>query len=195
MDKLVIASYNIRYARGPYLISGGLRRKMGLMSLTRRSEHVARQISAAAQAFSDGVLLPRVDVLALQEADICTRRTGGHHVAKELAAELGMTMMHEAAGIPRGVAPVKRQWWLDFEEPIDLHDSGDTGVALLSRLPLIRRDAHRSAVARVSMASAAGDCGDDRSWITSTSTLQRARRSARGHQWSTGPTRSGCGAS
>jgi endonuclease/exonuclease/phosphatase family metal-dependent hydrolase len=26
---------------------------------------------------------------------------------------------------------------LDFEEPIDLHDSGDTGVALLSRLPLI----------------------------------------------------------
>ena len=45
-------------------------------------------------------------------------------------------MFHEAAGIPRGVAPVKRQWWLDFEEPIDLHDSGDTGVALLSRLPL-----------------------------------------------------------
>lgn len=136
MDKLVIASYNIRYARGPYLISGGLRRKMGMMSLTRRSEHVARQISAAARAFSDSVLLPRVDVLALQEADICTRRSGGHHIAKELAAELGMTMMHEAAGIPRGVAPVKRQWWLDFEEPIDLHDSGDTGVALLSRLPL-----------------------------------------------------------
>lgn len=136
MDKLVIASYNIRYARGPYLITGGLRRKVGLMSLTRRSEHVARQISAAARAFSDGVLLPRVDVLALQEADLCTQRSGGHHVAKELAAELGMTMMHEAAGIPRGVAPVKRQWWLDFEEPIDMHDSGDTGVALLSRLPL-----------------------------------------------------------
>ena len=136
MDKLVIASYNIRYARGPYLITGGLRRKMGLMSLTRRSEHVARQISAAARAFSDGVLLPRVDVLALQEADLSTQRSGGHHVAKELAAELGMTMMHEAAGIPRGVAPVKRQWWLDFEEPIDMHDSGDTGVALLSRLPL-----------------------------------------------------------
>jgi endonuclease/exonuclease/phosphatase family metal-dependent hydrolase len=136
MDKLVIASYNIRYARGPYLITGGLRRKMGLMSLTRRSEHVARQISAAARAFSEGVLLPRVDVVALQEADLSTQRSGGHHVAKELAAELGMTMMHEAAGIPPGVAPVKRQWWLDFEEPIDMHDSGDTGVALLSRLPL-----------------------------------------------------------
>lgn len=136
MDKLVIASYNIRYARGPYLITGGLRRKVGLMSLTRRSEHVARQISAAARAFSDGDLLPRVDVLALQEADLGTQRSGGHHVAKELAAELGMTMMHEAAGIPRGVAPVKRQWWLDFEEPIDMHDNGDTGVALLSRLPV-----------------------------------------------------------
>jgi endonuclease/exonuclease/phosphatase family metal-dependent hydrolase len=136
MDKLVVASYNIRYARGPYLITGGLRRKMGLMSLTRRSEHVARQISAAARAFSDGVLLPPVDVLALQEADLFTQRSGGHHVAKELAAELGMNVMHEATGLPRGVAPVKRQWWLDFEEPIDMHDSGDTGVALLSRLPM-----------------------------------------------------------
>ena len=133
---MIIASYNIRYARGPYLITGGLRRKMGLMSLTRRPEHVARQISAAARAFSDGVLLPRVDVLALQEADQRTRRSGGHDVAKELAAQLDMNMIHEGAGIPRGVAPVKREWWLDFEEPIDLHDPGDTGVALLSRLPL-----------------------------------------------------------
>ena len=136
MHKLVIASYNIRYARGPYLISGGLRRKMGLMSLAGRPEHVGRQISTAARAFTDGKLLPRVDVLALQEADMRTKRTGGHHVAEELAAELGMHWAHEPAGIPRGVKPVKRQWWLDFEEPIDLHDSGDTGVALLSRLPL-----------------------------------------------------------
>jgi endonuclease/exonuclease/phosphatase family metal-dependent hydrolase len=136
MDKLVIASFNIRYARGPYLISGGIRRKMGLMSLKGRPEHVAQQISAAARAFTDGKLLPRVDVLALQESDKQTKRTGGHHVAEELAAELGMHWSHEGAGIPRGVKPVKRQWWLDFEEPIDLHDSGDTGVALLSRLPL-----------------------------------------------------------
>ena len=135
MDKLVIASYNIRYARGPYLISGGLRRKLGLMSLTQRPQHVARQISFAARAFSDGVLLPRVDVLALQEADKCTGRSGGHDVAKELAAELGMSLTHEGAGIP-SVPPAKRQWWLDFEEPIAINDSGDTGVALLSRLPL-----------------------------------------------------------
>lgn len=136
-NKLVIASYNIRYARGRYLITGGLRRKMGLMSLARRPQHVGRLISTAARAFSDGALLPRVDILALQEADKRTKRTGGHHVAKELASEMGMHWAHAPAGIPRGIAPAKRQWWLDFEEPIDLHDSGDTGVALLSRLPLI----------------------------------------------------------
>ncbi len=135
-NKLVIASYNIRYARGPYLISGGLRRKVGLMNLGRRPQHVGRLISAAARAFTDGRLLPPVDLLALQEADKGTARTGGHHVAKELASEMDMHWVHAPAGIPRGVAPVKRQWWLDFEEPIDLHDSGDTGVALLSRLPL-----------------------------------------------------------
>ncbi|HEU4508184.1 MAG TPA: endonuclease/exonuclease/phosphatase family protein [Pyrinomonadaceae bacterium] len=135
-NKFVIASYNIRYARGPYLISGGLRRKIGLMSLARRPQHVGRLISAAAKAFTDGRLLPPVDVLALQEADKGTARTGGHHVAKELATEMGMHWVHAPAGIPRGIAPVKRQWWLDFEEPIGLHDRGDTGVALLSRLPL-----------------------------------------------------------
>lgn len=135
-DKLVIASYNIRYARGPYLISGGLRRKIGLMSHARRPQHVGRMIAVAARAFSAGELLPRVDVLALQEADKRTVRTGGHHVAQELAAKLGMNWAHAPAGIPRGVTPVKRQWWLDFEEPIDLHDKGDTGVALLSRVPL-----------------------------------------------------------
>jgi len=136
VPKLVVASYNIRYARGPYLISGGLRRKLGLMSWRRRPEHVGRMISAAALAFSDGKLLPRADVLALQEADKCTLRTGGHDVARELAEQMGVQWEHAPAGIPRGVVPVKRQWWLDFEEPIGLNDSGDTGVALLSRLPL-----------------------------------------------------------
>jgi len=140
-NRFVIASYNIRYARGPYLISGGLRRKFGLMNLARRPQHVGRLITAAAQALSEGRFLPPVDVLALQEADKRTARTGGHHVAQELAGEMGMFWVHAPAGIPRGVAPAKRQWWLDFEEPIDLHDSGDTGVALLSRLPF--DDVHR----------------------------------------------------
>ena len=135
-SRLVIASYNIRYARGPYLISGGVRRKLGLMNMRQRPQHVGRLISDAAQVFSHGELLPRVDVLALQEADKRTVRTGGHHVAQELATQLDMSWVHAPAGIPRGIKPVKREWWLDFEEPIDLHDSGDTGVALLSRLPL-----------------------------------------------------------
>jgi len=135
-NKIVVASYNIRYARGPYLISGGVRRKLGLMSLRRRPQHVGRLINDAARAFSTGELLPRVDVLGLQEADKRTRRTGGHHVAPELATHLAMNWVHAPAGIPRGIKPAQREWWLDFEEPIDLHDSGDTGVALLSRLPL-----------------------------------------------------------
>ena len=135
-SKLVIASYNIRYARGPYLIQGGIARKLGLMSLAHRPQHVGNMISVAARAFSNGQLLPAVDVLALQEADKRTIRTGGHHVACELASQLQMNWVHAPAGIPRGIKPVKRQWWLDFEEPIGLHDEGDTGVALLSRLPM-----------------------------------------------------------
>jgi endonuclease/exonuclease/phosphatase family metal-dependent hydrolase len=135
-DRLIVASYNIRYARGSYLISGGLRRKLGLMNLRRRPQHVAQLLADAARIFASDKLLPRVDVLALQEADKRTVRTGGHHVAQELASQLDMNWAHAPAGIPRGVRPVKREWWLDFEEPIDLHDAGDTGVALLSRLPL-----------------------------------------------------------
>ena len=135
-NRLVIASYNIRYARGPYLISGGVRRKLGLMSLRHRPQHVAKLIADAARAFANGKLLPRVDVIALQEADKRTVRTGGHHVAQELANELDMNWVHAPAGIPRGIKPAQREWWLDFEEPIDLHDAGDTGVALLSRMPL-----------------------------------------------------------
>jgi endonuclease/exonuclease/phosphatase family metal-dependent hydrolase len=134
--KLVVASYNIRYARGPYLIPGGIARKLGLMRHARRPQHVGNLISVAARAFTSGTLLPAVDVLALQEADKRTVRTGGHHVASELAAQLHMNWAHAPAGIPRGVKPVQRQWWLDFEEPIDLYDEGDTGVALLSRLPM-----------------------------------------------------------
>ncbi len=93
-------------------------------------------ISNAALAFSNGELLPPVDILALQEADKRTARTGGHHVAQELATQLDMNWVHAPAGIPRGIKPAKREWWLDFEEPIDLHDPGDTGVALLSRFPM-----------------------------------------------------------
>jgi endonuclease/exonuclease/phosphatase family metal-dependent hydrolase len=81
-------------------------------------------------------LLPRVDVLALQEADKGTKRAGRHHVARALGEALGMNWIHVPAGIPRGIKPQTRQWWLDFEEPIELYDTGDTGIGLLSHLKL-----------------------------------------------------------
>jgi endonuclease/exonuclease/phosphatase family metal-dependent hydrolase len=134
---IVIASYNIRYAIGSRLISDGLLRKAGLTRLAGRDdEGVAQNIRTAAHAFSDGELLPVVDVLALQEADKRTKRARRHHIASELAEALRMNWIHLPAGIPRGQKPTTRQWWLDFEEPIDLYDAGDTGIGLLSRLPL-----------------------------------------------------------
>ena len=134
--RLVVASYNIRYAVGCYLISSGILRKVGVNPPRQRSKAVANNITMAARAFSEGRLLPRPDILALQEADKQTGRAGGVHVTRELAAQLEMNWVHAPAGIPRGVPPKKRQWWLDFEEQIGLNDPGDTGVALLSNMEL-----------------------------------------------------------
>lgn len=133
---IVVASYNIRYGAGSRLISGGLLRKVTGDRHPKRNTHVARNIETAARAFSNGRLLPRADVIALQEADKETERAGRHHIARELAEALEMNWYHVPAGIPRGEKPKARQWWLDFEEPIGLYDTGDTGVALLSHLPL-----------------------------------------------------------
>ena len=83
--KLIVASYNIRYAVGRYLISSGVLRKVGINPPRHRPDAVAQNIATAAAAFSNGVLLPPVDILALQEADKQTARAGGHHVARELA--------------------------------------------------------------------------------------------------------------
>lgn len=135
-NRLIVASYNIRYAVGRYLISSGILRKVGINPPKNRSSAVANNITIAAQAFSDGRLLPQPDILALQEADNQTARAGVVHVTRELAAQLEMNWVHAPAGIPRGVPPKKRQWWLDFEEQIGLNDPGDTGVALLSNLEL-----------------------------------------------------------
>lgn len=135
-SKLVLASYNIRYAVGRFLISTGLLRKAGIIRKANRANQIGENIRYAAEVFTAAKLMPFPDVLALQEADKQTGRAGGHHVARELAEALQMSWVHAPAGIPRGQPPVARQWWLDFEEQIDLNDLGDTGVALLSRLPL-----------------------------------------------------------
>jgi endonuclease/exonuclease/phosphatase family metal-dependent hydrolase len=135
-SSLVLATYNIRYGVGSHLISSGLLRKLGINVPRPRAEAVARNLKTAGRVFSDNALLPRPDILALQEADKETGRAGGQHVAAKLAAQLGVPYVHVGAGIPRGTPPEKREWWLNFEEQISLHDPGDTGVALLSRLPL-----------------------------------------------------------
>jgi len=134
--RLVLASYNIRYAVGSHLISSGLARRAGYNFPRRRAEAVSRNIRVAARTFSDNALLPPPDILALQEADKETARAGGRHVAALLADQLSVPYVHVGAGLPRGVRPKQREWWLNFEEQIGIAEDSDTGVALLSRLPL-----------------------------------------------------------
>lgn len=134
--RLIIASYNIRYAVGSRLISSGLMRKLGYNFPQPRPAAVAQNIRQAARAFSENSLLPAPDILALQEADKATARAGGQHVAAQLAEELGLPYVHVGAGLPRGVKPKQREWWLNFEEQIGVDEAADTGVALLSRVAL-----------------------------------------------------------
>jgi endonuclease/exonuclease/phosphatase family metal-dependent hydrolase len=135
-SKLIIASYNIRYAVGSFLISGSLLRRAGLSMPRRRAALVARHLQRAALAFTDGKRLPPADILALQEADKETTRAGRHDIARELASALGMDYASALTNLPRDAEPHAKQWYLDFEEHIAPTDTGDTGIALLSRLPL-----------------------------------------------------------
>lgn len=135
-SRLVLASYNIRYAVGSHLITSGLLRKIGHNFPADRAAAVARNIRKAAEVFSNNSLLPPPDILALQEADKATARAGGQHVAAQLAQELGFPYVHVGAGLPRGIKPKQREWWLNFEEQIAVDEESDTGVALLGRVPL-----------------------------------------------------------
>lgn len=135
-SSLVVASYNIRYGVGSHLIPSGLLRKLGYNFPTNRTEAIRQNLRTAAEVFSQNTLLPTPDILALQEADKGTRRAGGQHVAAELAAELKMPYVHVGAGLPRGIKPKQREWWLNFEEQVGIDEDADMGVALLSRVPL-----------------------------------------------------------
>lgn len=135
---LVVASYNIRYGVGSFLITGSIGRRLGLTLPKRRPRLVACHLQKAARAFSDGKLLPPPLILALQEADKQTLRAGGHEIARELARELQMNYAYAASDNPRGEEPKSKQWYLDFEEYIQPSDTGQTGIALLSRLPFAR---------------------------------------------------------
>ncbi|HYO62275.1 MAG TPA: endonuclease/exonuclease/phosphatase family protein [Pyrinomonadaceae bacterium] len=136
VSRLVVCTYNIRYAVGSRLISGGLLRRVGVSRPGRRASLVARNIERAARALSDGRRMPPADLVALQEADRETTRAGGLHVARQLARALRMNYAHASMHRPAGVPPVERQWWLNFEEQIVVNEPGETGVALLGRLPL-----------------------------------------------------------
>jgi endonuclease/exonuclease/phosphatase family metal-dependent hydrolase len=136
VDRLVLASYNIRYAVGSHLISSGLMRKVGYNFPTERAAAIAKNIRTAAAAFSNNSVLPPPDILALQEADKETARAGGRHVAAELARELNLPFVHVGVGLPRGIPPRQREWWLNFEEQVGIDEDADMGVAMVSRVPL-----------------------------------------------------------
>ncbi|HVF68774.1 MAG TPA: endonuclease/exonuclease/phosphatase family protein [Pyrinomonadaceae bacterium] len=134
--RLVVATYNIRYAVGSHLIGGSLLRRVGLGWPSRRTRLVGRNVEKAARLLSDGAKMPRADVIAIQEADRGTIRAGGRHVARELAEALGVEYARAHVATPSGVEPKDSKWWLDFEERMRVGESGDTGVAILSRVPL-----------------------------------------------------------
>jgi endonuclease/exonuclease/phosphatase family metal-dependent hydrolase len=140
-SRLVVATYNIRYAVGSPLIGGSFLRRLGIKRPKRRPHLVENNIRRAAHIFSEGTRMPRPDVIALQEADRGTARAGFRHVARELARELEMNFVRASVPTPSDVEPKTRRWWLDFEERMLVGEEGDTGVAILSRFQL--RDATR----------------------------------------------------
>ncbi|HYJ45493.1 MAG TPA: endonuclease/exonuclease/phosphatase family protein [Pyrinomonadaceae bacterium] len=138
LSSIIVASYNIRYAVGSHLISGGLGRRLGLSMPARRPRLVEQNLQRAAEAFADGRRLPAPQILALQEADKETVRSGGHHVARELAEKLGMHYALTLSEVSPDEKHKQREWYLDFEEQIAPSETGRSGVALLHNLPFTR---------------------------------------------------------
>lgn len=135
--KVVIATFNIRYAVGSHLISGSIFRRLGLGMPGRRTTLVSRHIQRTVRFMSAGERMPRIDILAIQEADKQTARAGGVHVARELARGLQMDYARASMNVPHSDEQASKRWYLDFEEPIAASDTGDTGLATLSRFPFL----------------------------------------------------------
>lgn len=136
-NSMVIVSFNIRYAVGSFLISGGLLRKVGISRPSRRTKLVLNNIENAAKKFTENLLIPKPYIIALQEADKETLRAGKVHIARELALKMKCNYAHTSLGLPREYEPQTKQWYLDFEEPIKRDDTGETGLAFLSNHNLI----------------------------------------------------------
>jgi len=130
---IIVSTFNIRYAAGPRLISGNLLRRLGLDRLANRPALIGNNLEAAARIFSSGTIMPPADIIAIQEADIETKRAARRNIAASLAAGLSMVYAHAPAETSSEDPPKRKQWYLDFEEPIDANDGGDTGIAMLSR--------------------------------------------------------------
>lgn len=135
LQRLVIATYNIRYAVGSYLITGSLLRRFRIRRPARRWQLIERHLNRAAAVFVENGNMPPVDILALQESDAGTERAGGHNIAQELSRRMSMHYAFVGMDTPRDAPEQPKKWYLDFEEHIAPTDTGDTGVALLSRLP------------------------------------------------------------
>src|SRR4051812_3241439 len=68
LSRLVVATYNIRYAVGSHLIGGSLLRRAGLGRPAHRPSLVRSNILKAARVLDDGRRMPRADLVAIQEA-------------------------------------------------------------------------------------------------------------------------------
>ncbi len=130
---IIVSTFNIRYAAGPRLISGNLLRRLGLDRPASRPALIDKNLEAAAGMFSSSTIMPPADIIAIQEADIETKRSARRNIAASLAAGLSMVYAHALAETSPEEPPKRKQWYLDFEEPIATNDGGDTGIAMLSR--------------------------------------------------------------
>src|SRR4029077_7374640 len=97
---------------------------------------IDKNLEAAARIFSSGTILPPADIIAIQEADIETKRAARRNIATSVPDGLSMAYAHAPAETSSEDPPKPKQWYLDFEEPIDTNDGGHTGIAMLSRFDL-----------------------------------------------------------